>query len=338
MKQLVCLEPGKFEMQDQSQPERKEGNALLKIKRIGICGTDLHAFEGTQPFFSYPRVLGHELAGDIVDIADNEQGFKKGEAVTFIPYFPCGDCVACRAGKPNCCTTIEVAGVHVDGGMGEYMNVPEYALIHGQGMSYDELAMVEPMAVGAHSIRITEIKKDEFVLVTGAGPIGLGAMAFAKIQGAKVIALDVQDNRLEFAKEHFGVDYTVNALNNPLEAIKEITGGDMVTAIIDATGNKRAIEGNLNFLAHSGRITMVGLQLDNFSFSHPEFHKRETTLRSSRNATREDFDHVVDSMKAGKVDVNSLITHRAKFENMIEDFKTWLDPKTGVVKAVVSLD
>lgn len=338
MKQLVCLEPGKYEMKEVSQPERKEGNALLKIKRIGICGTDLHAYEGTQPFFSYPRVLGHELSGDIVDIASNDKGFKKGEAVTFIPYFPCGDCIACRAGKPNCCTTIEVAGVHVDGGMGEYMNVPEYALIHGQGMSYDELAMVEPMAVGAHSIRITEIKKDEFVLVTGAGPIGLGAMAFAKIQGAKVIALDVQDNRLEFAKEHFGVDYTVNALNNPLEAIKEITGGDMVTAIIDATGNKRAIEGNLNFLAHSGRITMVGLQLDNFSFSHPEFHKRETTLRSSRNATREDFDHVVDSMKAGKVDVNSLITHRAKFENMIEDFKTWLDPKTGVVKAVVSLD
>ncbi len=338
MKQLVCNEPGQFEMKQVSQPERKEGNALLKIKRIGICGTDLHAFEGTQPFFSYPRVLGHELSGEIVELDSAEGNFKVGEQVTFIPYYPCKECIACRNGKPNCCTNIQGAGVHIDGGMVDYLNVPQYALIHGQGMSYDELAMVEPMAIGAHAVRITEVKKDEFVLVTGAGPIGLGVMAFAKIAGAKVIAMDVQDNRLEFAKEQFGVDYVVNALNNPIETIKEITGGEMVTAIIDATGNKRAIEASLDYLAHGGRITMVGLQLEPFSFAHPEFHKRETTLRSSRNATRDDFDHVVDCMKSGKVNVNSLISHRAKFENMIEDFKTWLDPKTGVVKAIVSIN
>ncbi|QZT36671.1 zinc-binding alcohol dehydrogenase family protein [Halosquirtibacter xylanolyticus] len=338
MKQLVCLKPGSFEMQDVVKPARKEGHALLKIKRIGICGTDLHAFEGTQPFFSYPRVLGHELSGEIMELDSEEGGFEVGEQVTFIPYYPCHDCVACRNGKPNCCTNIQGAGVHIDGGMVEYLNVPQYALIHGQGMSYDELAMVEPMAIGAHAVRVSEIKKDEFVIVTGAGPIGLGAMAFAKIKGAKVIALDVQDSRLEFAKEHFGADYAVNALNNPVEAVREITGGDMVTTIIDATGNLRAIEGSLDYLAHGGKITMVGLQLEKFSFAHPEFHKRETTLRSSRNATREDFDHVIDSMKTGKVDVKSLITHRSAFDNLVENFDSWLDPKTGVVKAVVNLD
>ncbi|MEI7523661.1 MAG: zinc-binding alcohol dehydrogenase family protein [Mariniphaga sp.] len=338
MKQIICLEPGKFERREVVALSPESGKIILKIRRIGICGTDLHAYEGTQPFFSYPRVLGHELACEIAQDRNSDLNLKKGDPVTFIPYFPCNTCIACRNGKPNCCTNIQGAGVHIDGGMTEYIQIPEYALIDGKGLTFDELAMVEPMAIGAHAIRITEISADEYVLITGAGPIGLGVMAFAKISGAKVIAMDVNNDRLEFAKKYFGVDYTVNALENPAEQIGKITNGEMVTAVIDATGNKRAIEGSLEFLAHGGRITMVGIQREAFSFNHPEFHKRETTLRSSRNATREDFDQVVENIRNGKVNVAALISHRLPFDSLPELFPQLLNPQMGVIKAIVELD
>ncbi len=337
MKQIICLEPGKFERREVNEPLKSSGNVVLKVNRIGICGTDLHAFEGTQPFFTYPRVLGHELACEIAEPLNENSKFKAGHPVTFIPYFPCNSCIACRNGRPNCCTNIQGAGVHIDGGMTEYIQVPEHALIDGEGLTSDELAMVEPMAIGAHAVRITEIRKDEYVLITGAGPIGLGVMAFAKINGARVIAMDVNNERLEFARKYFGVDFTVNALENAKETISRITGGEMVTAVIDATGNKRAIEGALEFLAHGGRITMVGIQRENFSFNHPEFHKRETTLRSSRNATREDFDHVVENIRNGKVNAAALISHRVPFDDLTKVFPTLLNPLTGVIKAIVEL-
>lgn len=338
MKQIICLEPGKFEQREVDVPVTEPGQVLLKVKRIGICGTDLHAFEGTQPFFTYPRVLGHELACEIAEGQNLATRFKAGHPVTFIPYFPCNSCIACRNGKPNCCTKIQGAGVHIHGGMTEFISVPSYALIDGEGLTFDELAMVEPMAIGAHAVRITEIRNDEFVLITGAGPIGLGVMAFAKIKGAKVIAMDVNNERLEFAKKYFNVDFTVNALENPIGQISKITEGEMVTTVIDATGNKRAIEGSLEYLAHGGKITMVGIQKEPFSFNHPEFHKRETTLRSSRNATREDFDHVVENIRNGKVNVSALISHRLAFDTLPQQFPQLIDPKMGVIKAIVELD
>ncbi len=338
MKRLVCREPGIFIMEESGVPVPGPGQVLVKIKKIGICGTDLHAFEGTQPFFTYPRVLGHELACELVAMNEMIPGFKTGDVVTFIPYFPCFKCIACRNGKVNCCENIKGAGVHIDGGMAEYMLVPAYALIAGNGLEYDELALVEPMAIGAHAVRITGISSGEFVLVTGAGPIGMGVMAYARYQGAKVIAMDIVGARLEFSRKFFGADYMVNPVENPVEKIREITGGDMVTAIIDATGNKKAIESSLNFLAHGGRITVVGLQREPFSFSHPDFHKRETTLRSSRNATREDFNLVVESIKSGFVDVKPLITHRIGFSELAGKFSKLLDPDQKVMKAIVEME
>ncbi|RKD16222.1 alcohol dehydrogenase [Pelobium manganitolerans] len=338
MKVLVCKNPGQFEYQQMEQPKAEKDHALVKIKRIGICGTDLHAFEGTQPFFSYPRILGHELAGELVDF-DNAPGFEKGEAVTFIPYFSCGNCIACRQGKPNCCANIKVFGVHVDGGMAEYVSVPSKYLLHGKGLSFDELALVEPLAIGAHGVRQANVQAGEFVLVVGAGPIGLGIMEFAKIAGAKVIALDVNDMRLDFCKKELGVHATVNALHADVVAqLAEITGRDMPTVVIDATGNLRAINNGINYLAHGGRYVLIGLQKEAFSFNHPEFHKRETTLMSSRNATTVDFEHVIDSMQKGLVNPQTYITHRVAFEEVKDEFASWLDPKKGVIKAMVSLD
>lgn len=338
MNTLVCTAPGHFAYETRPAPTPAAGQALLRIRRIGICGTDLHAFEGTQPYFSYPRVLGHELAGELVDTGGAE-GFAVGEAVTFIPYFHCGHCVACRAGKPNCCVHMQVCGVHVDGGMAALLAVPATALVHGAGLSYDELALVEPLAIGAHGVRRAGVQPGEWVLVVGAGPIGLGVMEFARIAGGQVIALDVNEQRLAFCREHLGVAHTINGRSTDVaEALRELTGGDMPTVVIDATGSLGAINQGVAYLAHGGRYVLVGLQKGDISFSHPEFHKREATLLSSRNATRQDFEHVISALKQGLVQPTTYITHRVAFNEVRDEFAQWLNPATGVIKAMVALD
>ena len=338
MKTLVCKEPGKFEYATGIKPELKTGQAIIKIKRIGVCGTDLHAFEGTQPYFHYPRILGHELAGELIEF-DDAPGFAIEEAVTFIPYFNCGNCIACRKGKTNCCVKMQVCGVHVDGGMVEYLSVPSSSLLHGEGLSFDELALVEPLAIGAHGVRRAAVEENEFVLVIGAGPIGLGTMEFARIAGAHVIALDINDQRLQFCKEKLKVNYTVNALSQDVaEQLMKITNGDMPTVVIDATGSLKAINNAFQFMAHGARYVLIGLQKGDISFSHPEFHKREATLMSSRNATRQDFEHVIASMKKGEVKPTNYITHRVSFGQVKDEFEGWLNPENGVIKAMVELD
>lgn len=337
MNALVCTQPGQFTRQPIRKPELTPGNALLSIKQIGICGTDLHAFEGTQPYFSYPRILGHELAAELVD-ADDAPGFSPGEAVTIIPYFNCGHCIACRSGKPNCCVQLRVAGVHIDGGMVEYLSVPSDSLVHGDGLGYDELALVEPLAIGAHGVRRADVQPGEFVLVVGAGPIGLGVMEFARLAGATVIALDLNETRLTFCRERLGVPHTINAsASDVIEQLRAITNGDMPTVVIDATGSLRAIDTAFAYVAHSGRYVLVGLQKGDISFSHPEFHKREATLMSSRNATRADFDRVIATMKSGFIDPTAYITHRVGFDRVSDEFAGWLDPANGVIKAMVMM-
>lgn len=337
MNALVCKEPGSFEYITKEKPVAEKGKAILKVKRIGICGTDLHAFEGTQPYFVYPRVLGHELGCEVVDV-DPSSGFSVGERVTLIPYFNCGECIACRNGLPNCCAAINVFGVHVDGGMMEYISVPVSALLHGGDMSFDELALVEPLAIGAHGIRRAGIKPNEFVLVIGAGPIGLGIMEFGRIAGGKVIAMDVNENRLNFCREKLKVEHTINPLKeDATERLKEITNGDMPTVVIDATGNQKAINAAFLYMAHGARYVLVGLQKGELIVSHPEFHKREATLMSSRNATTEDFDHVMNSMRNKLVDPATYITHRVQFSEVKDNFESWLDPKNGVIKAMVEM-
>lgn len=337
MNTLFCEEPGRFEYKETAFPEWQAGHSLLRLRRIGICGTDLHAFEGTQPYFSYPRILGHELAAEI--IKTDAPGFSEGEAVTVMPYLHCGGCVACRSGKTNCCTNLKVLGVHIDGGMREAMLVPNEYLVKGNGLSLDELALVEPFAIGAHGIRRAQIQANEFVLVMGAGPIGLGVMAFAKIAGAKVIAMDVNAHRLAFCAAKLGIIHLVNPLEtNMLEALYEITNGNMPTVVIDATGNLKAIQQGFSLLAHSGRYVLVGLQKEEIVISHPEFHKREATLMSSRNATKEDFDWVMKNMHNGQINPQTFITHRATFSEVKNQFYQWLDPANAVVKAMVSFE
>lgn len=337
MKALVCTKPWNFEYTTVEKPRLESNRAIIKIRRIGICGTDLHAFEGTQPYFNYPRILGHELAGELLEF-DNAPGFEAGEAVTFIPYYNCDRCIACRAGKSNCCVNLQVCGVHVDGGMVEFLSVPSAALIHGQGLSFDELALLEPFAIGAHGVRRANVAPGEYVLVVGAGPIGLGTMEFAKIAGGKVIALDLDEQRLQFCKKNLKIQHVVNALSpDVMGQLSEITKGDMPNVVIDATGSAKAINHSFQYMAHGARYVLIGLQKGDITFSHPEFHKREGTLMSSRNATRQDFETVLNSIKNKLVNPNAYITHRVNFDKVIQEFDSWLNPSNGVVKAIVEI-
>ena len=335
MKSLTCLEPRKFEFVPKEYPQPKVGYTILKVRRIGICGTDLHAYEGTQPYFSYPRILGHELACEILE-SDGE--FEIGEKVCILPYFSCGECIACRNSKPNCCASLKVFGVHIDGGMSEYISVPTSSIIHGQGLGFDALALVEPLAIGAHGVRRAEIKPNQIVLVVGAGPIGLGIIQFAQIAGAEVIVMDINEDRLSFCKDYLGVKHLINPLKGvSAEQISQITNGDMVGVVIDATGNLRAINDAFKFLAHGGKFVLVGLQKGEISVSHPEFHKREATMMSSRNATKDDFDYVISCIHSGKIKPETYITHRVDFDEIMDNFDSWLNPETGVIKAMVTL-
>jgi 2-desacetyl-2-hydroxyethyl bacteriochlorophyllide A dehydrogenase len=336
MRILTCLKPGEFAYSDTPAPELKSGYAMVKVKRIGICGTDLHAFEGTQPFFNYPRVLGHELAGEIVGI-ENHANYKVGDQVSIIPYFSCGTCFACTQGKTNCCTTLNVFGVHSDGGMSEFISIPIDSLFKDTSLNLDALALLEPLAIGAHGIKRAQIKPNEFVLIVGAGPIGLGAAAMASLAGAQVIIQDVNQNRLDFAKEKLHIPFSINPnQEDALIALKEITRGNMPRVVIDATGYKKAMEQSFQYISHGGTYVLIGLQLDEISFSHPEFHKREATLMSSRNATREDFQWVADSIGQQKLDPTLFISHRIAFDDVAAQFPDLINPSLGVIKAMVN--
>jgi 2-desacetyl-2-hydroxyethyl bacteriochlorophyllide A dehydrogenase len=336
MKTLICTRPGLFDYVEREIPQSGKDSTILRIQRIGICGTDLHAFDGTQPYFQYPRVLGHELAAVIEETGTSD--FQKGEPVTFIPYFHCGNCIACRNGKTNCCASLKVCGVHIDGGMTEYFSVPSSTLLHSEGLGLDELALVEPLAIGAHAAKRAAVSANEIVLVMGAGPIGIGTMEFVRIAGGRVIAMDVNNDRLNFCKRNFGMDHIVHAgAADEVERLKEITHGDMPTVVIDATGNLAAINKGFEYMSHGGRYVLVGLQKGNISFSHPEFHKREATLMSSRNATKKDFAYVIDCIKNGLIDPSKYVTHRLAFDQVKECFAELLDPAKKVIKAMVNL-
>lgn len=333
MTKLVCTSPFHFEYQPEELPSVKKNEVLLRPLRIGVCGTDLHAFDGTQPYFTYPRVLGHELGCEVVDA--NGTDFRNGEHVTLLPYFNCGSCYACLEGKPNCCVNLAVCGVHVDGGMREYFNVPASKIVSGAGLDLDSLALIEPLSIGAHAVRRAAVADGEHVLVIGAGPIGLATMIFAELAGATVSVVDVNPFRLEFCKSMPGNRRIINAGDGDVVTQIPATSGRMPSVVFDATGNLGAINQGFKYMAHGGRYVLVGLQKGDITFSHPDFHRREGTLMSSRNATREDFEFVIDAVAAGRVDPRALITHRLAFGQVADDFAILANPASRVMKAII---
>ncbi len=336
MKSIVCEVPGKLSLLDTPSPPRPAGEVLLRINRVGICGTDYHIFAGLQPFVEYPRVMGHELAG-VVDAADRTSKFKIGQLVVINPYLSCGTCHACKDGKPNCCMRIQVLGVHRDGGMCEFLCLPEANLIPAGALSADAAASVEFLAIGAHAVRRSGMKSGARVLVVGAGPIGLGTALFAHIAGGQVTVMDSDTARLALASAATGIDAAILAGDTAQESVSKSTHGNGFDAVFDATGNRASMENSFTYVAHGGCYVMVGLVKDSISFFDPEFHKREMTLMASRNATAQDFEQVISAIGSGKIPISRLITHRTSLAEAVTMLPHWAHDKNGLIKAMIEI-
>lgn len=336
MKAIRLEEPGRFRLIDADEPPPiGPGEARVRVRRVGICGTDLHAYRGRQPFFSYPRVLGHELGVEVEEVGPNDRGIRPGDLCAVEPYLSCGSCVACRRGKTNCCATLRCLGVHTDGGMREAIVLPVANLHKSDRLSLDQLALVETLGIGAHAVDRARPEPGEFALVVGAGPIGLSVIQFAAIAGARVIVLDVNADRLAFGREVAGVEETLLADGNEVHELGRITAGEMPTTVFDASGNAASMARSFDLVSQGGKLVFVGLFSGDVTFHDPSFHRRETTLLASRNSTSADFRRIIGLIEDGKIDTTPWITHRAPFAEMIESFDGWLDPANKVIKAVV---
>jgi 2-desacetyl-2-hydroxyethyl bacteriochlorophyllide A dehydrogenase len=333
MKAISCAAPNRLELIDIAPPELRPGWVRLAIRHIGICGTDYHIFEGNFPYFEYPRVIGHELSGVVVD-ANGASGLAAGDAVVINPYLPCYACPACREGKTNCCETLKVIGVHADGGMAEEIVMPAVNLYPATGLSLRDAAMVEFLAIGAHAIKRTELKPDARTLVVGAGPIGLAVAYFAKIAGGDVTIVDAAPDKIAatgaLGFRTFGLGEVEGEAFNAVRR----SGFD---AVFDATGSIRAMNASILQVRNGGAYTLVGVIKGDLVWPDSEVHRRELTIRASRNAQPDDFRHVMDSIQAGLVPTDRLATHATTLERVPADMPVWAHDRSGLIKAIVSV-
>jgi 2-desacetyl-2-hydroxyethyl bacteriochlorophyllide A dehydrogenase len=339
VKTLILEKPGELRLTETAAPAAPgEGEALVRVHRVGVCGTDIHAYRGKQPFFSYPRILGHELGVEVIAVGMGVTHVRVGDKCAVEPYINCQTCIACRQGKGNCCTNMRVLGVHIDGGMREQFVLPARKLHVANALTYEQIALVETLGIGAHAVARAQLRAEENVLVIGAGPIGLSVLQFVAAAGCRAMVLDVSETRLAFCREQLKIADTIHGPSVDVAAVlAELTHGDMPTAVFDATGNAQSMMGALKFLAHGGRLVYVGLFPGDFTLNDPEFHKRETTLLGSRNALPEDFARLIELIEQGVVDTRPWITHRAPVDSVAGEFPKWVLPETGVLKAVIEI-
>ena len=333
---LECSEPGTLRLVRRPAPVRQAGEILVRPRRVGICGTDYHIFEGKHPFLNYPRVMGHELAVEVMEAPEGSD-FAAGDIAVVNPYLSCGTCIACRRGKPNCCTRIEVLGVHRDGGMTGMLSLPAANLVRSEGLSLDACAAVEFLAIGAHAVRRARMQTADRVLIVGAGPIGLGAALFAARTGAALTIMDRDPERLSAATTMLGSVSSIVADAQSGARIAELTAGDGYDIVLDATGNLQSIMAGFSSVAHGGTYVLVSVVKGEISFTDAEFHRREMSLLGSRNATTDDFATVIAAMRAGAIPIEALITHRTSLADAADNLPRWAVQKQGLIKAVIEL-
>ena len=338
MKAIQLEKPQSFRAIQMAEPHPPgAGEALVRIHRVGICGSDYSGYLGKMPFYSYPRIPGHELGVEVVATGQGVTDVKPGDRCAVEPYMNCQQCFACQRGHSNCCENLKVLGVMMDGGLCERMIVPARKLHPSTKLTWEQLALVETLAIGCHAVNRGHPQPKDNVLVIGAGPIGLSVIEFAKLSGARTIVLDLSEQRLAFCREKMGVPHTILAKGDgtELEELTKLTDGTLAQVVIDATGSDKSMSHALHYVGFTGRLVFVGITTQEVSFGHPLMHRRELTLMGSRNALPPDFTRILRLIEDGQIDTRPWITHHATFEEMMEAFPTWLKPDTGVIKAVV---
>ena len=328
-------EPGRFAAHERPEPRLAPGEALVRVHRVGVCGTDLHAFAGRQPFFTYPRILGHELGVEVVNPGDDPRGLRAGDRCAVEPYLNCGRCGACQRGRGNCCADLRVLGVHLDGGMRPLLALPARKLHPSSRLDFDQLALVETLGIGAHAVERAQLSADDFVLVVGAGPIGLSVIQAARVSGARLAVMDLNEARLDFCRSRLGVEHTVKPGASAPRELAAIGGGEAPTCVIDATGNPQSMAGAFALPGHGGRIVFVGLFQGDVSFNDPAFHKRELTVMGSRNSLPATFESVIRLVEDGRLDTRPWITHRFALADVPQVFAPKIAGDPTVLKAMI---
>ena len=332
--------PEQFSLVDIPEPAPlKAGEALVKVHRVGVCGTDISGYLGKMPFFNYPVIPGHELGVEVLEVADDVVNISPGDSCSVEPYMNNPDSFSSRRGKTNCCENLEVLGVHTHGGLRPKLVLPARKLHKADHMSYDQLALVETLAIGCHAVDRASTQAQEHILVIGAGPIGLSVMEFARVAKAKITVLDLNEKRLQFCKESMGVDHTVlgKGDGSELKEFEAITDGNLFTVVFDATGSNHSMSQASHYVGHTGKLVFVGITTKEICFSHPLIHRREMTLMSSRNALPNDFTRIIKLIEKNVIDTRPWITHRSRFDTLIADFPAYTRPETGVIKAIVEV-
>jgi alcohol dehydrogenase len=339
MKALQLSAPKQWEQIDIDEPSSPgAGEALVRIHRVGVCGTDLGGYLGKFPFFSYPRIPGHELGVEVVAVGEGVENVKVGDRCSVEPYINCQKCYSCQRGLTNCCESHQTLGVMCDGGLTEKMILPARKLHPANNLSYEQSALVETLAIGCHAIDRANVTDKDTVLVIGSGPIGLSAIEFARVAGARVIVADLSQTRLDFVTNKMGVTDTIqfDGSEADIEKLEAMTEGRRADVVVDATGNHHSMRRAMEMAAFGGRVVYVGITQQDLQFPHAPFlHRRELTILASRNALTRDFSRIIQLIESGVIDTDPWITHHAKFEEVIESFPAWTDPESGVVKAVI---
>lgn len=342
MKALQLEKPGSWRVIEIPEPSAPQaGEALVRVLRVGICGTDLGGYLGKMPFFSYPRIPGHELGVEVVAVGTGVTNVKAGDRCSVEPYINCQQCYSCRRGFTNCCIHHKTLGVMCDGGLTARIILPARKLHVASKLTPDQCALVETLAIGCHAVDRGNPKSGETVLIIGAGPIGLSALEFAKLSGARVIVMDISEAKLAFVRNTMGVPDTIQVRGDEsdVKALAALTNEQMADVVIDATGNNKSMVRAMEFAAFAGRVVFVGITQANLEFPHaPVLHRRELTLMASRNALSRDFTRIIGLIESGKINTTPWITHHATFDEVPEIFPSWVKPETGVIKAVVTME
>lgn len=340
MKAIRLEEPKRFEKVDIAEPGKPgPGQALVKTHRMGICGTDYSGYLGKMPFFSYPRIPGHELGVEVLEVGADVANVSTGDRCSVEPYMNCGECYACRKGNSNCCEKLNVIGVMVDGGLCEQFLIRADKLHKSEKLSFEQLALVETLGIGCHACDRGAPGKGDHVMIIGTGPIGLATLEFTRLTGATITVMDMVESRLQFCRDTYGVPHTIQFKGDgsELDQAMEITGGDKYFVVTDATGSNKSMSDAMKYVAQTGSLVYVGITTQEVSFLHPTLHKPEMSIKGSRNALPSDFSRIISLIEDGTINTDPWITHRTSFDTVIEEFETFTRPESGVLKAIIEL-
>ncbi len=340
MKAIQLASPKCFETIEVAEPASPgSGQALVRTHAMGICGTDISCYLGKFPFFAYPRIPGHELGVEVLAVGEGVSGIYPGDRCSVEPYMNCGHCFACRNGAMNCCVNLEVIGVMTHGGLCDRFLIRADKLHPSKILTYEQLALVETLAIGCHATDRGQPQAGDSVLIIGAGPIGLATLEFTRLTGAQITVMDLSESRLEFCQRQYGVEQVIRPTDpeETLAAAKSMTRGDLFKLVVDATGNAASMSQSLAYVAATGTLVFVGITTDEIHFRHPQMHRPEMTLKASRNALPGDFAKIISLIETGVINTDSWVTHRTTFDHVARDFPTLIDPANGTLKAMIAV-